>query len=228
MKLKKVLTLYKFNLENINKVIKDSLIKVNNVIINDPEYEINYGDQITYNNIKVIFYKELNLVMYKPAWYLCANKDNLHKLVFDILPAKYKHYHLSIAGRLDLDTEGLLIFTSSGKNNHLITNPINNIEKTYEVTTSSDITKEQLKVLNDEMLLLDGENAPYLSKVLSYELLGTNKISVTINTGRYHQVKRIFEAIKNPLIKLKRIKLGNLTLRDLAPGECYEFLIKDL
>lgn len=228
MKLKKVLTLFKFNIENIITCIKTNYIMINNKVVNDPEKEIFYGDIITYNNIRCKYLKELNIVLYKPKGYLCANKDKNHKLVYDLLPEKYKYYKLSIAGRLDLDTDGLLVLTTSGKNNHLITNPINNIVKTYEVKTTYRITKEQLKVLDEEMLLLDGDNTPYLSKVIDYKLINDKTINISISTGKYHQVKRIFKTIRNPLIALKRIKLGRLILKDLTEGQTYEFNIKDL
>lgn len=229
MKIKKVIQLSTWfrNNENLIEIIRSGQIRVNNEVVTNPDNEVNYGSIVTYQDHTFEFRKEINLVMYKPVGYVCANKDNLHPTVISLLARKYQSYKWSIAGRLDLDVSGVLILTTSGKINQQIANPKFKVQKTYIATTTSKLSTMQINSLKDYLLLQDQDNTPYLSKFEIVEKLSDFEVAVTLSQGRYHQVKNSFIAIKNPLAQLKRVRVGNMELCELKPGEVYEFEFKD-
>ncbi len=173
-----------------------------------------------------IFYKEvIHLMMYKPKGYLSANKDSLHPCAVDLIQDPYDRYEYKIAGRLDLDAEGLLILTTSGILVHGITSPRHHLPKIYEVLLDKAFDNE--RELLEGVPILDGKNQEYLAKALSISYVG-DKIHLTIDEGKFHQVKRMFEALGYNVINLKRVQIGKLKLGNLKPGMYLEFNEEDL
>jgi len=222
MRLDKLLSNLKYgSRKDVKTLIKNHQIKVNNEIVNSPSIKINPSKDIIFiNDEEVIYHKIINLMIYKPIGYLSANKDNMHQTVMELLEEDLLRYDLKIAGRLDLTSEGLLILTSSGRFAHRITNPNFKVNKVYEVTLDRLINnyEELLK----GVIIKDGNNNDYLAKALLIERINDNILHITINEGKFHQVRRMFEKINYKVINLKRIKIGNLELADLKPGE-YQF-----
>ncbi|HHT55457.1 MAG TPA: rRNA pseudouridine synthase, partial [Acholeplasma sp.] len=195
----------------MTKAVKKGLVKVNDKIITDSHLKIDPNkDIIHFNDELVSYYDIINIMIYKPIGYLSANKDNLHKVVLDLIEDNYKRLDLKIAGRLDLDSEGLLILTTSGKFAHFITSPNNKINKVYEVILDNDITNYEM--LLEGVLIKDGKNEEYLAKALDIKKVEDKKYLITLDEGKFHQVKRMFLALNTKVINLKRISIGNLKL----------------
>lgn len=211
----------------IKKLIKDKKVIVNNEVIKNNDFKIDLKNDSVLIDGKVIpYFEELNLVLNKPSGYLSANKDNLHKTVIDLIDEPFNRYDLKISGRLDLDTEGLLVLTTSGEFAHEITSPNSNILKTYEVLIDKDCN--DFTELEKGVIIKDGKGNEYLAKAIAISRLGFCKIKIVIDEGKFHQVKRMFEKIGYTVIGLKRVKIGNLELGDLKIGEYRIFKREEL
>jgi 16S rRNA pseudouridine516 synthase len=177
---------------------------------------------------ELYYQDEIILAINKPIGYLSANVDAFYPVVVDLIGAPYHRHDFKIAGRLDLDSEGLLILTTSGKTVHEITNPNKKIIKTYEVTTEEIIDEEMLSRLLEPIRLLDGNSEPYLTKAINISKTGEYTALISLDEGKFHQVKRMFRAIGYEVINLKRIQIGKYHLGNLEPGEYVEIKKDDI
>jgi 16S rRNA pseudouridine516 synthase len=175
---------------------------------------------------KPIFYRsDIHLMMYKPKGYLSANHDPLHPCVVDLLQEPYSRFDFSIAGRLDLDAEGLLILTTTGRWVHEITSPRHHLDKVYEVILDHPFHHHDM--LLSGVTILDGYNHPYHAQAKSIK--SHQHIAwITLDQGKFHQVKRMFEKVGYHVLNLKRIQIGRLVLGDLQPGEYKEINKEDV
>jgi len=210
---------------DITKAVKKGLVKINKKTITNSHIKIDPNKDLVYFNDELVkYYDELNIMLYKPEGYLSANSDLMHKVVLDLIDGEFYRYDLKIAGRLDLDSEGLLILTKSGKFAHFITSPNNKIKKVYEVIIDEPINNAN--TLLDGVIIKDGKGNDFKAKALSLEKINDNTYIITIDEGKFHQVKRMFKALNTNVINLKRIQIGNLKLEGLNPGE-YRLFRKD-
>lgn len=177
---------------------------------------------------ELYYQDEIILAINKPIGYLSANVDAFYPVVVDLIGAPYHRIDFKIAGRLDLDSEGLLILTTSGKTVHDITNPNKKIIKTYDVTTEEIIDEEMLLRLLEPIRILDGNSEPYLTKALNISKTSENTALISLDEGKFHQVKRMFRAIGYEVISLKRIQIGKYHLGNLEPGEYVEIKKDDI
>lgn len=202
----------------VKKLIKYGLVKVDGIKITDsdckvdPEsVEINVNGQIL--NYRQFVYMMLN----KPQGYVSATDDNVYPTVTELVPEEFLHYNLFPAGRLDVDTEGLLILTNDGNFAHNITSPKKMVPKEYFVVPEKEITPKDIEIFKKGMDLGDFTSMP--AKLMPLE----DGCVVTIYEGKFHQVKRMFEKIDNKVEFLKRIKIGGLALDEsLKTGEMRE------
>ncbi len=157
----------------------------------------------------------------KPAGVICANSDAEHPTVFDLIDTSLHPAHrgkLQIAGRLDIDTTGLVLITSDGDWNHKITSPNKGVGKCYRVTTADPIS-EITAAAFAQGLLLHGETKATQPAKLS--LINSHQADLEIAEGKYHQVKRMFAAMGNKVIALHRHAIAHITLdTTLEPGQC--------
>ncbi|MGL5904868.1 MAG: pseudouridine synthase, partial [Cetobacterium sp.] len=131
---------------------------------------------------------------------------------------------VSPVGRLDKDTEGLLLFTSDGDLNHAMAHPDRNMEKTYYVELDREISEEDILALETGVKL----DTDYTSLPSKVQYISPKSIYLTITEGKYHQVKKMLKAVKNKVTYLKRVTFGNLTLEGMSPGEVKEIFRKDI
>ena len=199
----------------VKKYIKKGIVKVNNEIIKDDGYVIDENvDRVVYNNQEVTYQKYHYYMLNKPAGYVTSTKDK--EVTVMSLIKEFPKFKLSPVGRLDKDTEGLLIITDDGELIHELTSPKKHIPKTYYVETLESITNNDVKMLEEGVTLDDGY------RTLPSEAIkkGDKIIYLTIYEGKYHQVKRMLEAINNKVTYLKRVKMNNLELDEtLKKGE---------
>lgn len=199
------------------KVLKSGEVTVNGKIEKSGAAKISQDDEICYQGEPIEWVEEGQYFMlYKPQGYICSNDDGEYPTVFQFFdyPLMTK---LHTAGRLDVDTTGLVLLTDDGKWSHRITSPKHHCEKTYLVTLADPVEDFYAEKLA-EGILLRGEKDPTLPAQL--EILDDYNVNLTISEGRYHQVKRMFAALGNKVEALHRWRIGDVVLDEtLAEGE---------
>jgi 16S rRNA pseudouridine516 synthase len=227
MRLDKLLTELKYTTRRQTQAfLKTHQVYINEMRVLSVSYDVNpIRDKILIDD-EMLFYEDpLNIVIYKPKGYLSANHDPLHPCVVDLIQHPYDRFNFKIAGRLDLDSEGLLILTTSGALAHQITSPKYHIDKIYEVSLDRPLLNPNLML--EGVHILDGKNQPFFAKAKKINVEGSF-VTMTIDEGKFHQVKRMFEAIDLKVVNLKRIQLGSLKLNSLKPGEYRQFRKEEL
>lgn len=165
--------------------------------------------------------KLVYLLLNKPAGYVTTMKDTHDRLTVIDLVADVP-YRVFPVGRLDYETEGLLLLTNDGEFAYRMTHPKFKMVKTYVAVVQGRVTPERLALLKNGVQLEDGKTAPAQVKILRQENHKT-VVEISIHEGRNRQVRRMFKAIKNPVLELKRISVGSLTLKGVNTGE-YRYL----
>lgn len=191
----------------VKQLLKKGSVKVNQNIVKLPKLHVNpNSDEIMVNDEVVSYIDKVYIMLNKPKGYILATEDELHPTIIDLIP-EYAHLNIFPVGRLDKDTEGLLLVTNDGQFNHEVMNPNKHVSKTYEVYSKHPITQFDIDKFKSGIELSDGKLKPaILKKVDDYVS------HVTIYEGKYHQVKRMFHSIENEVLELKRIKIAQLEL----------------
>ncbi|WP_461676216.1 pseudouridine synthase [Staphylococcus warneri] len=199
----------------VKQSLKKGYVKVNDKVNKSPKTQINPDeDIITVNGEKIIYIDKVYIMLNKPSDVVSATEDDKHQTVIDLIP-EYKHLGIFPVGRLDKDTEGLLLITNDGQFNHNLMSPNKHVPKTYEVVSKNDVTQSDVERFKEGLELSDG-----LLKPAQLEIIENRRSRVTIYEGKYHQVKRMFHEIENEVLQLKRIKIANLELNtSLKLGE---------
>lgn len=201
-----------------DQMIFDGEVKINGKIC-APGDDVNVGtDTVTVKN-KIINLVNGNeyYIMNKPKGYVCTVKDDKgRKTVMDLLPQKIKR--VFPVGRLDYDTEGLLILTNDGDLTYKLTHPKNEVPKTYLVKTEKQVSDEDIAKLRAGVYI-DGVKTKKCNVRLIETIKGRSKLHITITEGRNRQIRKMIEAVDNNVDFLKRIKIGDLTLSGLDRGE---------
>lgn len=215
----------------IKEAAKKGRIRVNGEIEKKTEKKIDpQKDQVFVDGVEISYVKTEYYMLNKPQGVVSATGDNLHKTVLDLLEDK-KRKDLFPVGRLDIDTEGLLLITNDGDLAHRLLSPKRHVDKVYDAKVSGTLPEDAREQFERGIVLTDG--TPTLPGHL--EILKTeealpellSEIRLTIHEGKFHQVKRMFEAIGCKVVYLKRISMGSLVLDDkLSPGQ-YRPLTED-
>ncbi len=212
--------------KEVKDYISKGFILVNGEVVKKVTQQINENeDKIEYKNQEIIYKPYIYLMLNKPQGVISATKD-YSKTVIDLLEEKYQNKDIFPVGRLDKDTEGFLLLTNDGKLAHELLSPKKKVNKKYFVRVEKEIKKEDIQVFENGVYL-DKEN--YLTKPAKLEILTDNEAFVTIQEGKYHQVKRMFHAVDNSVIYLKRISMAELSLdENLKLGEYRELTDEEI
>jgi 16S rRNA pseudouridine516 synthase len=196
--------------------IKRKEVSVNGKAITAHNFQLAKDDAVLHNGEPLVFLGKRYFMLNKPVGYVCANSDDLHKTVFDLLDEpNMSDFH--VAGRLDIDTTGLVIITNDGDWSHKITSPRSNKFKTYLVETQEPITDEALEQLREGVMLHNEKDA---TRPAIAERLANYGLRLSISEGKYHQVKRMLYAVDNKVVELHREQIAGIKLdENLAPGE---------
>lgn len=199
------------------KALRAGLVTVNGEIEKNSAAKVVETDQICYDGEPLIWVGEGQYFMlYKPQGYICANDDGDYPTVFQFFDYPLNN-RLHCAGRLDVDTTGLVLLTDDGQWSHRITSPKHHCEKTYLVTLADPIEAHYAAEFA-RGILLRGEKTATLPAVL--DILDDYNANLTISEGRYHQVKRMFAALGNKVVALHRWRIGDVVLDEqLQEGE---------
>lgn len=200
----------------VKEAIKRGDVAVNAYVVKVPEMKIDERkDRVSFRGKDLLFEKHVYYMLNKPAGVVSATKDNTADTVLSLLgPQTAKD--LFPVGRLDKDTEGLLIITNDGELAHRLLSPKKHVEKTYLVKTAAPVSA--LDVSRLEAGVDIGDEKP--TAPAKAEILSDGEILLTIHEGRFHQVKRMLRAVDNEVLFLKRIRFGGLSLDEsLKPGD---------
>lgn len=193
--------------------IKRNKIEINGVFTKDPDFKFDKEiDSVTINGEDIVTKEEHTYILLnKPSGYICANYDAKNRTVFELLPGEYKDFQC--VGRLDIDTEGLLLITNDGDFNHRVTSPRHHVDKTYYAKLIKPISVEDIDSVAKGGILYSKDEKPSLPGILKP---GEDECSayITIHEGKFHQVKKMFYALGNEVTYLKRVSFGSITLPD--------------
>lgn len=202
--------------------IRKSYVKVNGNICIKNDCKINTEiDKVELNGKKLEIKEKIYIIMNKPAGVVSATVDNIDKTVIDILPENLKRKGLFPVGRLDKDTEGLLIITNDGEYAHKIMSPCKKVYKKYLAKLDGNFTKVMQKDFECGIILNSGEICkPSYTKILDDQ---QQVVQISICEGMFHQVKKMFASVGLKVLYLQRIEIGSLELDvKLHKGECRE------
>lgn len=195
--------------KDVKKLIRKGYVKVNDEIVLDDDIQINEEeDDVIIFDEEIEYSKYTYIIMNKPAGYICANYSNNERIIFELIddiPLR----GLFTVGRLDKDTEGLLLITNDGKLCHNLLSYKNHVEKTYYIIYSGTLTEAKIKKLESGIEIDD-----YVTKPAKFKKISDTEGELTICEGKFHQVKKMMEAVGCPLEYLKRIKFGGIELDD--------------
>lgn len=209
--------------KEVKQLLKSGAVKIDDVIVKDAKQHVDTAKQIVMLNGEIIEYREfIYLMMNKPQGVLSATEDSVGETVIDLLELEDQVYEPFPVGRLDKDTEGLLLITNDGQLAHRLLSPKKHVPKTYFAVIDQEVTDEDVKAFAEGVTLDDGYEAkPGELKILKSGI--RSDIELTITEGKFHQVKRMFEAVGKKVIYLKRISMGPLPLDEtLELGEYRE------
>ena len=222
MRIDKFLSNMKYGTRNeIKKDIKNGYVFINGKQVKEAKSSLNPTvDVVEYDGQKVFYKERLVLMMNKPKGVVSATRDALHETVVDLIGEPYSRFDLNIAGRLDIDTEGLIVLTNDGTLLHDLITPKKNIYKKYYVEVDKPI---DFHLLEKPMSILDGKNQPFTPMPPLIEEIATLSFYLSIKEGKFHQVKRMCQACGITVTYLKRVAIGTIVLDEkLELGEYKE------
>lgn len=195
--------------QEVKQYIKKHRVKVNRTVAVSPEQKINETlDEITFDQEILIYEEYYYIMLNKPAGYVCSVEEKGQKSVMELIHEPFRD-KLFPVGRLDKDTEGLLLLTNDGKLDHNLRSPKKHVKKIYHVLLEKEVRAGDKELfqkgldIGDEKLTLP---ANLIAKT------GDRDVLLEITEGRYHQVKRMFEAAENKVLYLERLQMKDLTL----------------
>jgi len=207
------------------KFFKENIITINEEEVIDPGHMLQEWDKIQFGDETIVYKSIVVILLHKPAGYVCSDiPEWRHKSYRDLIDDCIYKESLHVAGRLDADTTGLVFVTNDGVLNHQIISPKKKMTKIYEVESEKPLSDVDCKQLQDGVMLNDG----YTTLPAQVEKISDKKIILSLHEGKYHQVKRMLEAVDNKVTKLHRTQIGRCILWDLLEGKRKEIQVSDV
>ena len=209
----------------VKEILKKGKISVNGIFIKDGRIHINEKKDIIKYEDKVVGYKPfVYIMMNKPKGVVSATEDSISRTVIDLLEEKDCIFEPFPVGRLDKDTEGLMLLTNDGNLGHQLTSPKKDVEKQYYVEVSGVLKVQHIPYLKEGIILEDG----YKCKSAKLDIL-TSDVSkstayIYVTEGKFHQVKRMMKALGCEVTYLKRLSIGELVLDETLELGKYRYL----
>lgn len=214
--------------KEVKLLVKRGAVKVNDVVVKKSDIKIvPENDTVTVYDEVVMYEPFVYIMLNKPAGYISSTKDYKDETVLELIEG-FEHYELHPVGRLDKDTEGLLILTNDGQFSHDVLSPRKHVNKTYFARVDGYVTDDTVELFKAGITLDDGYKAmPAELQIISAGEI--SEIELVIQEGKFHQVKRMFKAVDMTVIYLKRIKMGGLPLDEsLTPGAYRKLTLEEI
>ncbi|TQR18008.1 pseudouridine synthase [Psychrobacillus vulpis] len=211
----------------VKGLIKSKAIRVNDVVVKDSSMHVNEKvDQVSIYG-EVVEYKEfIYLMLNKPAGVISATEDSRDQTVIDLLKDDVRHFNPYPVGRLDKDTVGLLLLTNDGALTHRLLSPHKDVPKVYFAEIEGRVDESDMEAFTEGVILDDGyKTKPAILNILSKGPV--SEIELTITEGKFHQVKRMFEAVGKKVVYLKRLSMGSLKLDESLEEGTYRELTEE-
>jgi 16S rRNA pseudouridine516 synthase len=207
----------------IKKMVKNGLVTVDGVPANDSSMHVDPEKSVIVANSKTLNYRKfIYVMMNKPAGVVSATYDPKIETVTDLLPGELACFSLFPAGRLDIDTEGLILLTNDGQLAHNLLSPRKHVAKRYYALIQGQVTEKDIKAFSEGVILDDGYRTMPAELVIIRSGL-RSEAELVLHEGKFHQVRRMFEAVGKKVLYLKRLQIGSLKLDEtLEPGQCRE------
>ncbi len=201
--------------KEVKALIKAKLVSVNGAAaLKDKQQIDEFHDIVCVDGEPIQYAKFQFIMMHKPAGVICANRDDYHETIMDQFET-FIGTDMFPVGRLDIDTEGLVLICNDGKLAHRLLSPKHHVDKCYEVHLAKPIDDTQLAKLSEPLDLGD-----FITQPAQVEVITDTCIALVIQEGKFHQVKRMMKAVDNEVVYLKRLRFGPLILDDtLEVGE---------
>lgn len=207
-------------------IIQTGCVRVNGETVQEPSYDVKGDENITVHGRKVEVKHYAYIMLHKPPGYT-TTKDDPHalKTILDLLPKNL--HHLSPVGRLDRDSEGLLLLTNDGTWAFHLTHPKFHLDKTYVVKAKGKLSETDQKRLMKGITVDNEKTAPCRIEQVSYNGPDT-ELQITIHEGKKRQIRRMLWAVGHTVYFLKRISIGSLSLGDLSLGKWRELTLEEI
>lgn len=218
--------------KEVKGLIKKGQVTANGKVIKSDKFQVKeLLDEIAYLDEKLMYQKNFYYLLNKPAGVVSATQDNYDETVLDLLNDFDYREDLFPVGRLDKDTEGLLLITNDGALAHRLLSPKKHVEKEYFAKVAGVMTAEDIDAFSKGLVISQGEET--LPAVLTIDAVNeaeqTSDIRLILHEGKFHQVKRMVKAVGKEVTYLKRIRMGNVVLpADLGLGEYRELTAEEL
>lgn len=214
--------------KQIKQDARKGYVEVNSTIEKDSSKIIDTEtDVIKYNGEIITYTQFIYLMMNKPKGVVSATEDNYDKTVIDLLNDNDRFFNPFPVGRLDKDTEGLLLITNDGQLAHELLSPKKRVDKTYYVEVGEEVTEDDVKAFEMGVILKEDNYKTLPAKLEIIESGYPSICLVTIQEGKFHQVKRMFNAVNNEVIFLKRLSMGPLKLDESLKTGDYRHLTEE-
>ena len=212
----------------VQKLIRSGAVQVGGQPARDPAQSFAGDEPLTLHGAPLDGRLTRHVMLHKPAGLLTAARDRRQPTVMDLLPPAYASLGCMPVGRLDKDTTGLLLLTTDGELNHRLLAPGRHVDKTYRASVDGPLTAADVAAFAAGLRLSDFEALPAALDILSSGPDASVAL-VTVHEGKFHQIKRMFEAVGRQVTELHRLTFGSLTLDEaLAPGQWRELTAAEL
>ena len=223
-----LVTLGQGSRSQMQKLIRSGAVQVDGQTVRDPAKSFTCDEPLTLHGAPLDGRLTRHVMLHKPAGLLTAARDSRQPTVMDLLPPAYAALGCMPVGRLDKDTTGLLLLTTDGELNHRLLAPGRHVDKTYRATVDGPLTDAHVTAFAEGLRLSDFDAQPAALTVLSSREHESTAL-VTVHEGKFHQIKRMFEAVGRQVTVLHRETFGSLTLDPaLAPGQWRELTADEL
>jgi 16S rRNA pseudouridine516 synthase len=215
--------------KEVKDLIKSGTVEIDGVTVKDVGMQIDpYEQKIKVNNKELLYREYIYIMMNKPQGVVSATEDNWDETVVDLLEDSLQAFEPAPVGRLDKDTEGLLLLTNDGQLAHKLLSPKKHVPKTYFAHIEGRVGKSDIEAFEEGITLDDGyETLPAQLNVLMQGEI--SQVEITIYEGKFHQIKRMFQAVDKKVVFLKRMAMGKLQLDEsLKTGEYRELMPEEL
>ncbi len=200
------------------RLVRRGLVTIDGKVPKTASEKVDSSSVILVDGEPILRRREMTIMMNKPAGFVTSTSDDRSRTVMELLPEALVKQGVVPAGRLDKDTEGLLVFTNNGDLLHRIISPKHEISKTYLVHHEGEITEDSIEHAKEGITLKDGT----VCKSATITPIDNESCTICIREGMYHQVKRMFAALGCHVTHLKRIAIGDIELGDMQPGTIRE------
>ena len=215
---------------DVKRFLRQKAVRVDGEVVTSASFHVDVNQHVVMAFGEELFYQKfVYIMMNKPQGYLSATSDGQDVTVMELLDGYYDRFDLSIAGRLDKETEGLLLLTNDGQLLHKIITPKKKVYKRYIAQIEGELTATKIAALESGVIIKDGKDICFTTAPARIHVISEGEVEIAICEGKFHQVRRMFASVGCKVVYLKRVAIGELELdKYLELGEYRELSEEEL